>query len=205
MYKILDLYKLGYGPKRPVICMDEKSKQLLEDVRKPMPMKPGSPEKRDYEYKRNGTRNIFVAVEPKAGRHITKVTKRRTKKDFSYFIKNLVMRVYKNAEKTRIVLDNLNTHFPKSLYETFSRTEAEKILERIEFYYTPKHASWLDMAEIEINIMETECLNRRIASADILISEIKQWTKEKNKQKKKIKWGFTKRDAYKKLFHHFVP
>lgn len=204
MYKILDLYKSEYNSNQPVVCMDEKSKQLIEDKRKPLPMKPGSFEKKDYEYKRNGTRNIFVAVEPKAGKHISKVTKRRTKKDFAYFIKNLVERIYKNAEKIRIVLDNLNTHFPKSLYETFSKKEAEKILERIEFYYTPKHASWLNMAEIEINIMEEECLDRRIANANILIDEVKEWTKEKNKQKKKIKWEFTKRDAYRKLSHHYV-
>lgn len=205
MYIILDLYSLAYNEKFPLVCVDEKSKQLIEDTRKSISMKPGSVEKRDYEYKRNGTRNIFVAVEPKGGRHITRVTKNRTKKDFANFIKYLTKsEYYKEAEKIRIVLDNLNTHFEKSFYETFSKKEAQKILDKVEFYYTPKHASWLNMAEIEINILEEECLNRRIGNANVLVEEIKEWTKLKNKEKKKIKWEFTKRDAYKKLSHHFV-
>ena len=128
----------------------------------------------------------------------------RTKKDFANFIKYLIEHIYKEAEKIRIVLDNLNTHFAKSFYETFTKEEADKILNKLEFYYTPKHASWLNMAEIEINILEEECLNRRIGNANFLKSEVKEWTKLKNKENKKIKWEFTKRDAYRKLSHHFV-
>jgi hypothetical protein len=153
MYKVLDLYKEPYNRGFPVICFDEKSKQLLEDYRKPIPLKPGSVAKHDYEYKRNGTCNIFVAVEPKAGKHFVEVTEQRTCKDFAIFIRQLVDEKYKHAIIIRIVMDNLNTHFVKSFYETFSKQEARRILKKIKFIYTPKHASWLNMAEIEINMM----------------------------------------------------
>lgn len=204
MYRILDLYLKPYDPKNPTVCVDEKSKQLMSDTREPIAMKPGKPEKVDYEYKRNGTRNIFVAVEPLAGKHIIKVTKRRRKPEFAIFIKELVTKVYKTAEKINIICDNLNTHFEKSFYETFPKDEADKILQKINFYYTPKHASWLNMAEIEINMLEVECIGRRIASEKILKEEIKAWQKKINEQKRKINWSFTKRDAYKKLNHHYV-
>lgn len=204
MYRVLDLYAKPYNPQKPTICLDEKSKQLISDTRKPIAMKPGKSEKVDYEYKRNGTRNIFAAVEPLAGRHIIKVTKRRTRQDFALFIKELVMGEYKTADKVNIVCDNLNTHFEKSFYETFSKKEANKILKKINFYYTPKHASWLNMAEIEINMLEIECVGRRIASEEILKEEIEAWQKKVNNEKRKINWSFTKRDAYKKLSHHYV-
>jgi hypothetical protein len=148
MYNLLDLYAEPYDPLRPVICMDEKSKQLLANVRTSLPMKTGRPERQDYEYKRHGTRNIFVAVEPKGGRRIVAVTRRRTRKDFARFIK-YILDAYPHAERIRLVLDNLNTHFAKSFTETFPETH-EEILRRIEFHYTPKHASWLNMAELEI-------------------------------------------------------
>jgi hypothetical protein len=134
MYRLLDLYEEDYNQKYPVICIDEKSKQLIEEVRNPIPLRPGSPAKYDYEYKRNGTRNIFVAVEPRGGRRIITVTRTRTKEDFAYFVKNIVENKYKQAVKIRIVLDNLNTHFEKSFYETFSEKEAKKILSKITFY-----------------------------------------------------------------------
>jgi len=204
MYKILDLYEEKYDKKFPVVCMDEKSCQLLEEARKPIPLKEGSTAKRDYEYKRNGTGNIFVAVEPKAGKHILSVTPRRTKQDFANFIKYLMDNVYSKAKKVRLVADNLNTHFEKSFYETFTKAEAKRILKRIEFYYTPKHASWLNMAEIEINILETECLKRKIGSIEKLSREIKAWESEKNIQKKKIYWNFTKQNADNKLSKHYV-
>lgn len=204
MYRILDLYLRPYDAKNPTICVDEKSKQLMSDTRVPIAMKPGKPEKIDYEYKRNGTRNIFAAVEPLAGNHIIKVTKRRRKPDFAIFIKELVTKAYKTAEKINIVCDNLNTHFEKSFNETFPKDEANKILRKINFYYTPKHASWLNMAEIEINMLEVECIGRRIASEKILKEEIEAWQTKVNKQKRKINWSFTKRDAYKKLSHHYV-
>lgn len=204
MYKILDLYMQPYCNKNPTICVDEKSKQLIKDTREPISMKPGKPEKTDYEYKRNGTRNIFVAVEPLAGNHIISVTKKRTKKDFALFVKSLLNKTYKTAEKINIVCDNLNTHFEKSFYETFPKTEADRILRRINFYYTPKHASWLNMAEIEINMLEEECIGRRIPTEKELKSEIKAWELRANVQKRKINWSFTKRDAYKKLNKHYV-
>ena len=198
MYKVLNLYNKKYDEKYPVVCVDEKSKQLLGEIRKPIPMKEGSPAKHDYEYKRNGTSNIFVAVEPKAGNHFLKVTKRRTKQDFAIFIKELLMK-YKKANKIQLVADNLNTHFEKSFYETFKKSEAIKILERIKFIYTPKHASWLNMAEIEINMLETECLDRKIETHDKLIREVSAWELEKNKTKKMIQWNFTKKKADMKL------
>jgi len=204
MYRVLDLYSRPYDAGNPTICMDEKSKQLIADTRVPMSMQPGKPQRIDYEYKRNGTRNIFVAVEPLGGKHIIKVTKRRTRKDFAVFIKELVTKKYRQAKKINLVLDNLNTHFPKSLYEAFSKEEADEILGKVNFYYTPKHASWLNMAEIEISILEEECIGRRIGSAKKLKEEIVAWEKKANKEKRKIKWKFTKRDAYRKMSHHYV-
>jgi hypothetical protein len=204
MYNVLDLYKEPYDPKRPVIGFDEKPKQLIEDSRDPIPMEPGNPEKYDYEYIRRGKANIFVAVEPKAGKKVVEVTDRRTRSDFAHFIKQLVDVSYSDVELLRIVLDNLNTHSKKSLYETFDKEEAERILERIEVHYTPKHASWLNIAEIEINVMDTECTGRRIGSKYRLIQKLDAWVTSRNEQKKKIKWKFTKQDADKKLSKHYV-
>ena len=204
MYDILELYAEPYDPKRPVIGMDEKPKPLHGEKRVPIPMKSGSPEKYDYEYIRNGKANIFVATEPKAGKRITKVTNRRTKKDFAKCMKEIVDDEYPDADVIRVTLDNLNTHFPSSFYETFGKTEAKRILKKLEFHYTPKHASWLNVAEIEIGAMDTECTGRRIANKDILAREVKAWTKRRNKAKKKIDWIFTRQDADKKLGKHYV-
>lgn len=204
MYQILNLYAKPYDEKFPVICFDEKSKQLLEDSRRSLPMKPGSPIKYDYEYKRHGTCNIFAAVEPKAGKHFVQVTDQRTKQDFAKFIKWLIMDKYKNATMVQIVLDNLNTHFAKSFYETFSEQEADNILKRVKFIYTPKHASWLNMAEIEINLMDRECLDKNIASINEIKSELKVWCKENNLEKRKLYWSFTKYKADKKLSKYYV-
>lgn len=157
MYDLLNLYAKPYNPLYPVICLDEKSKQLIAEIRTPIPMKPGEDEKYDYEYKRQGTRNIFVSVEPKGGKRKVRVTKRRTKQDFAKFVQGLVQD-YGHAKKIHLVVDNLNTHFESSFYETFSKKEAKKILKRIKFHYTPKHASWLDMAEIEINVLSRQCI-----------------------------------------------
>lgn len=205
MYRLLDLYAEAYDPNRPVICMDEKSKQLLEAIRKPIAMKPGRAAKYDYEYKRNGTRNIFVAVEPKAGHRIICVTNTRNKTDFSCFIREIVnSTAYEQAVEIRIVLDNLNTHFEKSLYDTFSKAEADRILRRITFIYTPKHASWLNMAEIEINVMQRECLGDKIGSEQVLKKRLHPWTAQRNAEKKKINWTFTRQDADAKLSGHYV-
>lgn len=204
MYKLLALYARPYDKKYPVVCMDEKSKQLIQDVRGVIPLKPGSPTKYDSEYLRKGTRNIFVAVEPLAGKRKIEVTLQRKKSDFAYFIKELITHAYSHAKKIRLVLDNLNIHFAASFYETFSKREADRLLRKIEFYYTPKHGSWLNMAEIEINMMDRECLNRRIGEADLLKREIECWTRERNKASKKINWSFTRKRADKKLSKYYV-
>ena len=203
MYGILDLYQEPYDPKNPVLGVDEKPKQLIEDSRDPIPMRPGTSEKYDYEYIRNGKAVIFVAVEPQHGKRITKVTKRRTKKDFAKFMREVVSS-YPYAEKLRIVLDNLNTHFESSFYETFEKEEAERILSKLEFHYTPKHASWLNVAEIEISAIDAECTDRRMKGISFLRDEVKACTKMRNSEGRKIDWRFTKADADKKLSKHYV-
>lgn len=204
MYDILDLYEEPYDPKRPIVNLDEKPKQLLGDKRKAIPMKRGSPEKYDYEYVRNGKANIFMAVEFKAGKRVTQVTESRTMKDFASFVKMLVDREYHEVDVIRLVVDNLNTHKDKAFYETFSKDEAERIRGKIEFHFTPKHASWLNAAEIEINVMDIECTGRRIGNIETLAREVAAWTKRRNDQKKKIDWKFTKDKADKKLSKYYV-
>jgi len=203
MYDILDLYQEPYNPKKPVIGVDEKSKQLLGEKRMPIPLRPGKIEKYDYEYVRNGSANIFVAVEPKYGKRITRVTEHRTKKDFANFMRDMVWS-YPIAEKLRIVLDNLNTHFESSFYEAFEKIEADSILSKLEFHYTPKHASWLNVAEIEIGALDAQCTGRRMRNISFLREEVKACTKMRNKEKCKIDWRFTKEDADKKLAKHYV-
>lgn len=203
MYNILDLYEEDYDPKYPLICIDEKPKKLLGDKRIPIPMKHGRSEKYDYEYVRNGAVNIFVAVEFKAGKRITQVTKRRTKKDFAQFVK-MIVEEYLEVKTIRLVTDNLNTHKEKSFYETFSEDEAKKILDKIEFHYTPKHASWLNAAEVEINVMDIECTDRRIGDMGTLTHEVNSWNKRRNESKKKINWEFTRKIADEKLSRHYV-
>ena len=204
MYRLLNLYKKPYNPKFPVVCFDEKSKQLLADSREPIPMKPGSVKKYDYEYRRNGTCNIFVAIEPKAGNHHIHVTDHRTRKDFALFMKWLIDKKYKNAKKIQIVLDNLNTHFKKSFYETFSVQECQRLLKKVNFIYTPKHASWLNMAEIEINLLDHECLDRNIGCRFELEEQVNAWCKQNNFEKRKINWSFSRYMADKKLSNYYV-
>jgi len=204
MYDILDLYAETYDPKRPVVCIDEKSKQLLGDPRGPLPMKPGVVKREDYHYARNGVRNLFVAVEPKAGKRIVSVTQHRKKPDFARFVRDMIRKHYRAIEKVRIVCDNLNTHFEKSFTETFPRAETERIFSKIEFHYTPAHASWLDMAEIEIGILDRQCLNRRMGNEDVLKREVAAWADTRNLAQKTIEWKFTKQDADEKLGSHYV-
>jgi hypothetical protein len=204
MYRLLDLYKEPYDPMQPVVCMDEKSKQLLEDTRRPIKAKPGKLEKYDYEYKRNGTCNIFVAVAPKAGIHLVKVTERRTKEDFACFIEDLVEKHFPEANYIQLVLDNLNTHFDGSLIETFGKRKAKRLLRKIRFIYTPKHGSWLNMAELEINAMDKQCTGGRIENKEKLTTELSIWSKERNEEKVTINWKFTRQDADKKLSKHYV-
>src|SRR3989338_5249380 len=204
MYDILDLYQEPYDPDYPVIGIDEKPKQLLKDSRYPIPMKQGVTKKVDYAYIRNGHANIFVAVEPKAGNRETEVSWQRTKKDFAFFAKELVDNQYPNAKKLRLVLDNLNTHNETSFYENFEEAEAKRILAKIEFHYTPKHASWLNVAEIEIGIMDNQCTGTRIGTIEKLTEEVKEWTKARNQMKKKIDWRFTRQKADEKMSKHYV-
>ena len=200
MENILALYAKPYDPKEPVLCFDEKSKQLLEETRPTKNTQPQKPRRSDYEYKRNGTRNIFVTVEPKGGHREATVTKRRTKKDFAHEIKRIIdLPIYRKAEKIHIVLDNLNTHFKKSFLETFGREETKSIMSRIRFHYTPKHASWLNMAEIEIGILNRQCICGRIPSEESLAEKVRIWSRERNKQKKTLEWSFTAKKAREKF------
>jgi hypothetical protein len=204
MYDVLDLYEEPYDPQKPIINLDEKPKQLLGEKRTAIPMIPGSPEKYDYEYVRNGTANIFMAVEFKVGKRVTQVTERRTMKDFALFVKMLVDKEYPDSKVIRLIADNLNTHKEMAFYETFDLNEAERLLSKLEFHHTPKHASWLNAAEIEINVMDIECTGRRIGDIETLTSEIAAWTKRRNDQKKKINWKFTRENADKKLSKYYV-
>jgi hypothetical protein len=198
MMDILELYERPHNPKIPVICFDEKSKQLLIHKRNPIPAKPGMPERYDSEYVRNGTVNLFVAVEPKAGRRHVLIRKQRTGRDFAIFMEWLVSH-YPDALKIIIVLDNLNTHVVKWIFETFDEEKAKEIIKRIEFHKTPNHGSWLNMAEIEISVLETECLNRRIPDRDTLEKEVAAWEKMRNDQKAQIDWRFTREKAKEKF------
>jgi hypothetical protein len=204
MFKLLELYSEEYDPKYPIICLDEKHKQLIDDLKSKIPMKIGSPEKYDYSYKRNGTANIFVAVDFKGGKRDITVTDRRTKKDFALYIKYLVNEVFPDAKKLRIVMDNLNTHTYLSILETFELKEAVEIISKIEFIYTPVHASWLNIAEIEINVMDKECTGGRMKNEEYLISETKAYCDERNKKESKIQWKFTKEKADKKLSKYYI-
>jgi hypothetical protein len=204
MYDLLELYARPYREEEPVICVDEKSKQLLQQTRTPIAAKPGAPTKEDCEYRRAGTRNIFLAVEPKGGHRQAEVTVRRTKPDFVRFIGRLVEKVYAGAQKIHLVMDNLNTHFRSSFEEVLGVERAEQMLARVEFHYTPKHASWLNMAEIEIGVMDRQCIGGRLPSESMLRSEVAAWKHRRNQAKARIEWKFTRQDADDKLSRHYV-
>lgn len=201
MEDVLDLYTEAYDPKCPVVCFDEKPLQLLEETRLSRPVAPGQPALVDYEYRRNGTANVFMAVEPLAGWRGVTVTERRTKVDFAAEMKRLADIDYPEADRIRVVLDNLNTHKPASLYDAFPAHEARRLLRRLEFHYTPKHGSWLNMAEAELSVLSGQCLDRRIADLDILAREATAWAVERNHERVRIKWRFTVHDARRKLSH----
>ena len=198
MEQVLDIYERPYDPHYPVVCFDERPCQLLGDVLMPIPMKPGRVERQDYEYKRNGTCVVLMAVEPLAGRRVITVTERRTKKDYAEFMKALAAS-YPAATKIVLVQDNLNTHNPSSFYEAFPAAEAFVLAQRFEMVYTPKKASWLNMAEIELSAISKQCLDRRIAEMKTLTAQVGSWTKQRNRLKTGISWNFTKNDARKKL------
>jgi hypothetical protein len=182
-----------------MVCLDESSKQLVKETRCPIPARPGQPRRVDYEYERNGTANLFMVFEPLAGRRRVKVTDRRTIADFAEVVRQLVDKWYPKAERIVLVMDNLNTHKPASLYEVFEPKEARRLLERLEIHYTPKHGSWLDMAETELGVLSTQCLDRRIPDKTTLRSEVAAWEKSRNKARCKINWRFTTKDARIKL------
>jgi len=205
MYALLELYARPLSHAEPVICIDEKSLQLIGHSRAPLPMDSRSPEKVDYEYVRNGTTNLFVAVEPKAGQRTVSVTERRGKVDFVAFVGDLLTHTYAKARRVHLVLDNLNTHFRKCFDDVLGKRAATKLLRRVQFHYTPKHASWLNMAEIEIGILSRQCLNQRVESRHRLQCEVDAWQRARNVEKKTIKWTFTHQDADRKLGAHYVP
>lgn len=199
MEDVLDVYQRPYDPARPVVCIDEKSKQLLETPQGSIPACPGEPEREDYEYKRNGTCNIFCRVEPLAGRRRVCVTDRRTSVDFAEQLQQLVDVDYADAERVILVCDNLNTHSAAALYERFEPAEAHRIAQKIEWHYTPEHGSWLNMAELELSVLSRHCLSRRIADADSLKYRLSEWESERNAKQVRIDWQFTTQDARVKL------
>jgi hypothetical protein len=205
MYALLELYARPMSQAEPVICIDEKSLQLIAHSRAPLPMNSRYHAKLDYEYVRNGTTNLFVAVEPKAGQRIVSVTERRGKVDFVAFIGDLLTNTYAKARRVHLVLDNLNTHFRKCFDDVLGTRAATKLLRRVQFHYTPKHASWLNMAEIEIGILSRQCLDRRVSSRQLLQSEVDAWQQARNAAQRTIEWSFTRQDADQKLGRHYVP
>ena len=199
MEDVLEVYHRPYDAHRPVVCMDEASKQLIAEVREPLPAKPGSIAKHDSEYERRGTANLFMAVEPLAGKRTVQVTDRRTKVDWAQFVNFLLLTVYPEAAIVVLVMDNLNTHGIGSLYEAFDPDTARALAARLEIHYTPKHGSWLNMAETELSILSRQCLDRRIESKDSLTCEVAAWENDRNLRERKIDWQFTTADARIKL------
>lgn len=203
MEHILELYQTPYDPRRPLVCFDEKSMQLLAHITDPLALKSRQAARQDYEYKRNGTRNLFLFVEPKAGTRHVLVTNRRTKQDFAFAMRYLVDVLYPEAECIDVVMDNLNTHHYHSLVEFFGKCEADRIWNRVAIHYTPAHASWLNMAEIELSVLSKQCLSRRIPTEWTLITAIVAWQEARNEQKAKIRWNFTVNDARQVFKEHY--
>ena len=201
MEDVLELSAEPYDPARPVVCFDEASKELRGEVAPPVPPGPGSPGRQDYEYTRHGTANLFIAVEPLAGRRHVEVTDRRTIPDFAARMKHLCEEMSPEAEVIRVVLDNLNTHTLGSLFATYPPEEAWRLARRLEFHFTPKHASWLNMAECELSVLSRQCLSRRLASKEAVAAEVQPWEEQRNKAQVKIQWSFRVADARRKLAH----
>lgn len=199
MEDVLDLYAEAYQPWRPVVCFDERPVQLLSETRAPLPMQPGQVRRYDYEYQREGTANLFVMCQPLVGWREVKTTSRRTKVDFARCLQELVDVHFPYAEVIRVVLDNLNTHTPAALYEAFAPEEARRLLRKLEFHFTPKHGSWLNMAEIEISILSRQCLKQRVSSLDHLAEVSCKWATARNVQQATIEWCFDVTQARTKL------
>jgi hypothetical protein len=206
MEDVLDVYTRPHDRDYPVVCLDETSKQLIAETRVPIPVKPGQPARHDYEYERNGTANLFMMFAPLEGWRHVKVTDRHTAVDYAHALKDLSDTHFPDVKKILLVQDNLNTHKPASLYEAFPAAEARRLVERFEWHYTPKHGSWLDMAESELGVVTTQCLDRRIPDKQTLIKEIAAWQADRNKRHTKANWQFATPDArvkLKRLYPHF--
>ena len=199
MEDVLEVYHRPHDPSRPLVCMDECSKQLVAEVRDPLPARPGDIAKYDSEYERRGTANVFMAVEPLAGQRTVQVTDQRTRTDWALFIRHLLLTVYAEANMVVLVMDNLNTHGIASLYEAFDPVTARALAERLEIHYTPKHGSWLNMAETELSVLSRQCLDRRLESKAILTHEVAAWEQVRNQTCTTIDWRFTTADARVKL------
>ena len=198
MERVLDVYKRPLDSRYPLVCMDESPKQLIAETRVSIPVSPGQPVKYDYEYRRCGMCNIFLACEPLVGHRMVRITERKTKRDWAGFLAEIA-RQYESAEKITLVMDNLNTHVPGSLYGTFPPDKAKALWDRFEFVYTPKHGSWLNMAEIELNVLTGQCLKRRIDDIEVVRSEIRAWQEFRNNKNAQVNWQFTNDDARIKL------
>ena len=199
MEDVLDVYTRPYDPRRPLICMDETNKQLLRDARLPRPPRPGQPARVDYEYEREGVANLFLFCEPLAGQRWVDVTEHRTKVDWAHQIKDLVEGRYPAAEGIVLVMDQLNTHTPAALYEAFSPAEAKRLANKLEIHYTPKHGSWLNIAEIELSVLSRQCLDRRVPDVATLAAEVDAWQERRNAAGGPVDWRFTTADARIKL------
>jgi DDE superfamily endonuclease len=199
MEDVLEVYTRPYDPRFPQICMDESAKQLLWDKRESLPLQPGQPERVDYTFEAEGMCKLFLACEPLKGQRQVKVTQRRTSQDWAYFIRELVDVHYPQAEKLVLVMDNLNTHTPSSLYQTFAPAEARRLLQKLEIHYTPVHGSWLNMAEIELSALARQCLSRRIGTQQELEREVQAWQDRRNAEAITVNWRFTTADARIKL------
>jgi hypothetical protein len=198
MEKVLDVYKRPYDPDNPVVCMDESPRQLIRETRRPIPASPGNPEKVDYEYERCGVCNVFMASEPLGGKRIVEITERKTKQDFAFFVERIAQE-YKEARKITLVMDNFSTHKPGSLYETFPPQKAKALWDKFDFVYTPKHGSWLNMAEIELNVLIGQCLKGRIDQIEKVRCKTEAWMNHRNNLNAKINWQFTTDKARIKL------
>ena len=196
---VLEVYARPYDPRRPQVCIDEGGKQLIGDVRPPLPVRPGAPRREDYEYQRQGMANLFMVFEPLAGTRRVEVAERKTNRDFARLIRRLVDEWYPGAEKVVLVLDNLSTHGPAALYETFEPAEARRLVEKVEWHYTPKHGSWLNVAERELSVLARQCLDRRIPDLETLVEEVAAWVAARNAAVVRVDWQFTTADARVKL------
>lgn len=199
MERVLDVYKKPYNKDFPVVCMDESPKQLIKETRLAIAMSSGQEAREDFEYERCGVANVFLASEPLTGKRIVEITEKKTKVDWARFVKQIADEWYKEASKITLVMDNLGTHKPGALYELFEPEEAKRLWDRFDFIYTPKHGSWLNMAEIELNVLSGQCLNRRIDNMETMKREVKAWETHRNNKNAKIKWQFTCQDARIKL------